>query len=104
MPRQILLINYDANADPRVPIGGTSATPVQKEEPKKTVEPVSPPSQSVSISDSAHRRMCTTGHMSMQLQTVSETLCNPIFHVPSRRSQHKLAAVTSDNDYSIATT
>jgi hypothetical protein len=69
--------NYDANTDTWIPIGGTSATPVQKEEPKKTVEPVRPPSQSVSISDSAHRRMSiiATGHMSMQLQTVSETLC-----------------------------
>jgi hypothetical protein len=64
--------NYDANTDTWIPIGGTSATPVQKEEPKKTVELVRPPSQSVSISDSAHRRMSiiATGHMSMQLQTM----------------------------------
>jgi hypothetical protein len=88
--------NYNANTDTWIPIGGTSATPVQKEEPKKTVEPVRPPSQSVSISDSAHRRMSiiATGHMSMQLQTVSETFCDqnfsflPLHEVSHAKSQH----------------
>eukprot|EP00029_Vermamoeba_vermiformis_P005510 TRINITY_DN1934_c0_g2_i1.p1 TRINITY_DN1934_c0_g2~~TRINITY_DN1934_c0_g2_i1.p1 ORF type:complete len:451 (-),score=115.05 TRINITY_DN1934_c0_g2_i1:95-1417(-) len=64
--------NYDAHTDTWIPIGGTTSTPAPKEEPKKTVEPARPPSQSVSISDSAHRRMSiiATGHMSMQLQTM----------------------------------
>jgi hypothetical protein len=50
--------NYDANADTWIPILGTE-TPAQKE------EPVRPPSQSVSISNRAHRRMSisATGHM-----------------------------------------
>lgn len=68
--------NYDANTDTWIPIGGTTSTPAPKEEPKKQLaEPARPASQSVSISDSAHRRMSiiATGHMSMQLQTVRST-------------------------------